>query len=80
MTEDNSYSHSSNAEHAEPGYVGVALPGVQVRLSAEGEILIKSPGQFSGYYKQPELDRRVASPRTASSAPATAASCAPTGC
>ena len=55
MTEDNSYSHSSNAQYAEPGCVGVALPGVQVRISAEGEIQIKSPGQFSGYYKQPEL-------------------------
>ena len=55
MTEDNSYSHSSNAQCAEPGCVGVALPGVQVRISAEGEIQIKSPGQFSGYYKQPEL-------------------------
>ncbi len=55
MTEDNSYSHISDADHAEPGYVGVPLPGVQVKLSPEGEILIKSPGQFSGYYKQPEL-------------------------
>ena len=55
MTEDNSYSHVSNEQFGEPGYVGVPLAGVQVRLSAEGEILIKSPGQFSGYYKQPEL-------------------------
>jgi long-subunit acyl-CoA synthetase (AMP-forming) len=55
MTEDNSYSHSSNEQFAEPGYVGVAQPGVQVRISREGEIQIKSPGQFSGYYKQPEL-------------------------
>jgi long-subunit acyl-CoA synthetase (AMP-forming) len=55
MTEDNSYSHSSNEQFAEPGYVGVAQPGVQVRISPEGEIQIKSPGQFSGYYKQPEL-------------------------
>ncbi len=55
MTEDNSYSHTSNEQFGEPGYVGVPLPGVQVRLSPEGEILIKSPGQFSGYYKQPEL-------------------------
>lgn len=55
MTEDNSYSHSSNDDASEPGYVGVPMPGVQVKLSADGEVLIKSPGQFSGYYKQPEL-------------------------
>ena len=56
MTEDNSYSHSSNADFNAPGYVGVALPGVQVRISPEGEIEIKSPARLVGYYKQPELD------------------------
>jgi long-subunit acyl-CoA synthetase (AMP-forming) len=55
MTEDNSYSHTSSAAFNAPGYVGVALPGVQVRISPEGEILIKSPGRLVGYYKQPEL-------------------------
>ncbi len=55
MTEDNSYSHTSNEQFSALGYVGVPLPGVQVRISKDGEILIKSPGQFSGYYKQPEL-------------------------
>jgi long-subunit acyl-CoA synthetase (AMP-forming) len=55
MTEDNSYSHSSYGEFAEPGYVGVAQDGVEVRLDSNGEVLIKSPAQFSGYYKQPEL-------------------------
>ena len=55
MTEDNSYSHTSNEQFSEPGFVGVAQPGVQVRISPEGEIQIKSPGQFSGYYKDPEL-------------------------
>jgi long-subunit acyl-CoA synthetase (AMP-forming) len=56
MTEDAAYSHSSNAQFNEPGYVGVALPGVQVRISEEGEILIKSPARMVGYYKQPDLD------------------------
>ena len=55
MTEDSAYSHSSNRQHSEPGWVGVPLPGVQARLAADGEVLVKSPGQFSGYYKQPEL-------------------------
>jgi long-subunit acyl-CoA synthetase (AMP-forming) len=55
MTEDNSYSHFSDEAHGEPGFVGVPLPGVEVKLAESGEVLIKSPGQFSGYYKQPEL-------------------------
>ena len=55
MTEDCAYSHSSNEVFNAPGYVGVPLPGVQVRINAAGEVEIKSPGQFSGYYKQPEL-------------------------
>ena len=57
MTEDNSYSHSAYGEFAQPGYVGVPQKGVEVRLDSSGEVLIKSPGQFSGYYKQPDLTK-----------------------
>jgi long-subunit acyl-CoA synthetase (AMP-forming) len=56
MTEDFAYSFTGTAKFNEPGYVGVANPGVQARISAEGEILIKSPGQMVGYYKRPDLD------------------------
>jgi len=56
MTEDSSYSHTSNAQFNAAGYVGVPLPGVEARISAEGEILIKSPGRLVGYYKRPDLD------------------------
>ena len=55
MTEDSAYSHSVNRQYSAPGWVGVPLPGLQARLAADGEVLVKSPGQFSGYYKQPEL-------------------------
>ena len=55
MTEDFAYSHNSTDEINAPGCVGVPLPGVQVRISEEGEILIKSPGQMVGYYKRPDL-------------------------
>ncbi len=56
MTEDFAYSHSQTKEKNDPGTVGPPYPGVQVRISPEGEILIKSPGQMIGYYKRPDLD------------------------
>lgn len=59
MSEDFAYSHNSTVEVSEPGCVGLPLPGVQVRISDEGEILIKSPGQLVGYYKRPDLDAEV---------------------
>jgi len=59
MTEDFAYSHNSTVAINEPGCVGVPLPGVMVRISDEGEILIKSPGQLVGYYKRPDLDAEV---------------------
>jgi long-chain acyl-CoA synthetase len=59
MTEDFAFSHGSTEERNEPGYVGVPFPGVEVRLADDGEILIKSPGQFSGYYKRPDLNAQA---------------------
>ena len=59
MTEDFAYSHSTNKKQQALGYVGVPYPGVQRRLEADGEILIKSLGTMKGYYKQPELDAEV---------------------
>jgi long-subunit acyl-CoA synthetase (AMP-forming) len=56
MTEDFAYSHSQTKDKNDPGTVGPPYPGVQVRISPEGEVLIKSPGQMIGYYKRPDLD------------------------
>lgn len=36
------------------GTVGTAFPGVEIRLAEDGEILTRSPGNFKGYYKNPE--------------------------
>ena len=59
MTEDFAYSHNSTPAINAPGCVGIPLPGVEVRISEDGEILIKSPGQLVGYYKRPDLDAEV---------------------
>jgi long-subunit acyl-CoA synthetase (AMP-forming) len=56
MSEDFAYSHLSKENMHKPGYVGVPFPGVEVRISEEHEVLIKSPGQMVGYYKRPDLN------------------------
>jgi long-chain acyl-CoA synthetase len=56
MTEDFAYSHRTTGERSAPGHVGLPAPGVAVRLAEDGEILVKSPGQLAGYYKQPDLN------------------------
>ena len=42
-----------------PGSIGTALPGVELRLADDGELLIKSATLFSGYYKDPESTAAV---------------------
>jgi long-chain acyl-CoA synthetase len=56
MTEDFAYSTRTTSDFNALGHVGVPAPGVEIRLAADGEILVKSPGQMVGYYKRPELD------------------------
>jgi len=55
MSEDFAYSHASHPGLGRVGYVGSPMPGVDVKISDEGEILIKSPGNMMAYYKQPEM-------------------------
>jgi long-chain acyl-CoA synthetase len=54
MTEDCILSHFNLPGSNKFGTVGRPLPGVISKLSAEGEILIKSDCLMKGYYKEPE--------------------------
>jgi long-chain acyl-CoA synthetase len=46
-------------DRPKPGSIGKMLPGAEARIAPDGELLIKSPGLFMGYYKDEEATRSV---------------------
>ena len=46
-------------DHPVAGSIGVPLPGVEVKLGEDNELLIRSPSLFSGYYKDPAATAAV---------------------
>jgi len=44
------------------GTVGLPIPDVQVRIAADGEILVKGPCVMQGYYNKPAETREVLTP------------------
>lgn len=59
MSENHSYSHASDADSVRVGYVGRSRPGVETKITEEGEVLVRSPGMMMGYYKAPEMTAEV---------------------
>lgn len=59
MTENCAYSHVTRINKIRYGFVGQALPNVSVKLSPDGEILIKSECLLTEYYKEPELTKQA---------------------
>ncbi|SDX13317.1 AMP-binding protein [Marinobacter mobilis] len=57
MSENFGYSHANPPGKARVGTVGVPNPGVEQRIGDGGEVLVRSPGQMTGYFKNPEKTR-----------------------
>jgi long-chain acyl-CoA synthetase len=59
MTESWAISHMGRVGDLRPGWVGPPVPGVEQRLTSEGEVLVRTPGCMLGYYNAPELTREM---------------------
>lgn len=55
MTEDCVYAHFNRPGANKFGTVGKPMDGLKVKLSGEGELLVKSDCLMKGYFKEPEL-------------------------
>jgi len=53
QTEGTGVTTTSKIGEVKFGTVGIPLDGVQVKIADDGEILVKSPGVFKGYFKNP---------------------------
>jgi long-chain acyl-CoA synthetase len=53
LTETTAICTMDHPHHATPGRVGPAIPGIEMRLGENDEILVRGPNVFPGYWNRP---------------------------
>jgi long-chain acyl-CoA synthetase len=59
MTETSTAATISTPDDFKVGTIGKPFPGCEVRVAEDGEILVKGPNVFQGYYKNEEATRET---------------------
>ena len=54
LTETTAICTMDHPRHITPGRVGPAIPGIEMRLGDNEEILVRGPNIFSGYWNRPQ--------------------------
>jgi long-chain acyl-CoA synthetase len=62
QTESSVYCCLQANDDVNPDTVGPPAPGVEMKITAEGEVMYRSPGVFVGYYKNPEATAETKTP------------------
>ncbi|RRQ45817.1 AMP-dependent synthetase/ligase [Chryseobacterium sp. SC28] len=59
LTETSPVISVNSPGHVKPGSVGTPLENLQVRIESDGEIVVKGPSVFKGYYKDEEKTKEA---------------------
>ncbi|HYA35354.1 MAG TPA: AMP-binding protein [Candidatus Binataceae bacterium] len=59
LTETTAICTMDDPRHFAPGRVGPAIPGIEMTLGQNSEILVKGPNIFPGYWRRPEETAKV---------------------
>jgi long-chain acyl-CoA synthetase len=59
QTESTGVISVNRVERPRTGSVGEPIPGIEIALADDGEILVRGPNVFKGYFKDPQLTRQT---------------------
>src|SRR5436305_2635770 len=59
LTETTAICTMDDPRHVEPGRVGSAITGIEMKLGANEEIIVRGPNVFPGYWKRPDETAKV---------------------
>jgi len=59
LTETTAICTMDDPRHIDPGCVGPAIPGIEMKIGENSEILVRGPNIFPGYWNRPEQTAQV---------------------
>src|SRR5579864_3380382 len=59
LTETTAICTMDDPRRVEPGRVGPAIPGIEMKLGGNNEIIVRGPNVFPGYWRRPEQTAAV---------------------